>query len=278
MSYQEEERTKLRRQSSKQAITLAMEGRWREAVAANKSLIESFPGDVDSYNRLGRSHMELGEYSLAREAYQRAIEIDSYNIIAQKNLDRLSHLGESGVDSGGGLDKVEPQQFIEEVGKAGVVNLRRLAPPEILAKTVAGGKVDLRIEGPRLIVENSHGEYLGQVESKHGQRLIRLMTGGNRYEAAIISSTAEAVTAMIREVYQHRSQAGQPSFPSRGPEGLRPYVGDRIGDMIIRRNLEYLEHEEALSDESGYAIVDGDDIEVLTEESDDTDDEIDGEE
>ena len=195
MSYQEEERTRLRRQSSKEAVALAMGGRWREAVAANKSLVESFPNDVDAYNRLGRAYMELGEYALAREAYERAIELDPYNTIAKKNLNRLSHLGEAVVNSGGGFHKVEPQQFIEEVGKAGVVNLSRLAPPEILARTVAGEQVNLRIEGSSLAVENSLGEYLGQVEPKHGQRLIKLMEGGNKYTAAIVDSTEEMVLA-----------------------------------------------------------------------------------
>jgi tetratricopeptide (TPR) repeat protein len=275
MSYHEGELTRLRRQSSKQAIALAMQGRWREAVAANKSLIESFPNDVDAYNRLGRAYMELGEYSLSREAYERAIELDPYNSIAQKNLNRLSHLGGTVVDSAGGFYKVEPQQFIEEVGKAGVVNLHRLAPPEILAKTVAGSGANLRIEGPRLVVENSRGEYLGQVEPKHGQRLIKLMDGGNKYTAAIISSTEEAVTVIIREVYQHPSQAGRPSFPSRGPEGFQPSIADRIGDRMIRRKLEY---EEALPEESGYAIVGGEESELFSEESDDIGDEIDSEE
>ena len=32
MSYQEDKQGKLRRQTSKQAITLAMEGRWQESV------------------------------------------------------------------------------------------------------------------------------------------------------------------------------------------------------------------------------------------------------
>jgi tetratricopeptide (TPR) repeat protein len=275
MSYQEGERTRLRRQSSKQAIALAMEGRWREAVAVNKSLVESFPNDVDAYNRLGRAYMELGEYALAKEAYERAIEIDPYNIIAQKNINRLSHLAETVVNSGDGFYKVEPQQFIEEVGKAGVVNLYRLAPTGILAKTVAGSRVNLRIEGSSLIAENSRGEYLGQVEPKHGQRLIRLIEGGNKYTAAIISSMEEAVTVIIREVYQDPSQAGQFSFPPKGTEAVRPYVGNRIGDRIIRRKLEY---EEALPGEAGYAIVGGEDLELLSEESDDIDNEVDSEE
>jgi len=274
MSYQEEEGTRLRRQSSNQAIALAMQGRWGEAVIANKSLLESFPNDVDACNRLGRAYMELGEYSRAREAYKRAIELDSYNTIAQKNLNRLSHLEETAVGSEGGCDKVEPQQFIEEVGKAGVVNLHRLAAPAVLAKTVAGARVNLRVDGAGLIVENSRGEYLGQVEPKHGQRLVRLMERGNKYTATIITSTGEAVTVIIREVYQDPSQAGRLSFPPKEAESFRPYVGNRIGDRIIRREIEY---EEALPGEPSYTIIGGEETELLSEDSTDTDEEVDNE-
>jgi tetratricopeptide (TPR) repeat protein len=275
MTYQEGEQTRLRRQSSKLAVTLAMEGRWREAVVANISLIENFPNDVDARNRLGRAYMELGEYSLAREAYEKALQLDPYNIIAKRNLQRLSHLGDTVATSGDNFQKVAPQQFIEEVGKAGVVNLHHLAPPEILAKTVAGSTVNLRIDGLNLVAENNYGEYLGQVESKHGQRLIKLMDGGNQYTAAIVSSTEEAVTVIIKEVYQDPSQVGRLSFPPKGIEAIRTYVGDRIGDRIIRRKLEY---EEALPEESGYAIVGGGDMEILSEESEDTEDEAEIEE
>jgi tetratricopeptide (TPR) repeat protein len=275
MSYQEEERTRLRRQSSKQAVALAMEGRWREAVAANKSLLENFPNDVDAYNRLGRALMELGGYASAREAYEKALELDPYNTIAQKNFNRLSYLGETVASSEGGFDKVEPQEFIEEVGKAGVVNLCHLAPLEILARTVTGSRVNLKIDGPSLIVTDSRGEYLGQVEPRHGQRLIKLMDGGNKYTASIISSTEEAVTVIIREVYQDPSQAGRFSFPPKGAEGFRSDAGDRIGDRIIRRELEYAE---ALPGERSYTIIGGEETELLTEESSDADDDVDNEE
>jgi tetratricopeptide (TPR) repeat protein len=281
MAFQhEEEVTKLRRQSSKQAIALAMEGRWREAVTANKSFIESFPDDVDAYNRLGRAYIELGEYAQAREAYEKALKVDPYNTIATKNLNRLSHLKETDVKSGASMARVEPQQFIEEVAKAGVVNLRRLASAEVLAKTVAGSRVNLKPDGPHLLAENDRGEYLGQVEPRHAQRLIKLMAGGNKYIATIVNSSEEAVTVIIREVYQHPSQAGQTSFPSRGPESVRPDVTDRIGDRMIRRTLENLEYEETLQGDSGYAIV-GDEDEVdgeVLEEPDDIDDEMGGDE
>jgi len=265
MAYQEEEQARLRRQRSKQAIALAIQGRWGEAVAANKSLIESFPIDIDAYNRLGKAYLELGEYSRAKEAYNRATELDPYNVIARKNLHRLSHLPESLAGSEGDSRKIEPQQFIEETGKAGVVNLYRLAPLEKLARVVAGDKVDLKINGSSLIAEDSHGEYLGQVEPKHGQRLIKLMEGGNKYTAAVISSTEDMMSVVIREVYQDPSQVGRLSFPAKGIEELRPYVGERI----LRRELEY---EEELVEASGYTIVNEDGTELLPEESPDIDD------
>ena len=271
MTYQEEEQVRLRRQGSKQAIALAMQGRWREAIAVNKSLIENFPSDVDAYNRLGRAYMELGEYSQAREAYQRSLEIAPYNTIAKKNLYRLAHLVEAPVSAEADSGGVEPQQFIEETGKAGVVDLCQLAPPEILARMVAGDKAYLRIDGSSLIVENGRGEYLGQVVPKHGQRLIRLMEGGNRYSAAILSSAEDKVSVIIREVYQHPSQVGRPSFPPKGVEGLRPYISDRI----IRRELEY---EEALPTGPGYTIVGGEEGESLSEEIPDTGEEAEIEE
>ena len=260
MSYQEEEQVRLRRRGSKQAIVLAMQGRWQEAVATNKSLIESFPNDVDAYNRLGRAYMELGEYSQAREAYGRAMELDPYNAIAKKNLNRLSHLGEGMVGSEAGFHKVEPQHFIEETGKAGVVNLYRLAPPKILARMVAGDRLYLKVDGSGLIVRNSRGEYLGQVEPKHEQRLIKLMKVGNKYIATVISSAEDMMTIIIREVYQDPSQVGQLSFPPKGLERIRPYVGDRI----LRRELEY---EEEMVEEPGYTIIGGEEeVELLPEE------------
>ena len=259
MAYQEEEQARLIRQRSKQAIALAMEGRWREAVAANQSLIENFPNDVDAYNRLGRAYMELGEYAQAREAYTRAVELDPYNVIAQKNLQRLSRLEGAEIGSEGDSRKVEPQHFIEEIGKAGVVSLYRLGSPETLARMVAGDRVYLEIDGSNLIVKNGRGEYLGQVDPKHGQRLARLMQGGNRYTAAIIRSTEDMMTIIIREIYQDPSQAGHLSFPSRGLEGVRPYVSDRI----FRRERE--EEEEAV-EELGYTIVSEEGVGLLPEE------------
>jgi len=94
MSYWSGSQTKEKRLRSKRAIDLAMNGRWQEAVNANQSLIEDFPNDADAYNRLGRAYLELGDYKRAVEAYRRAAEVDPHNVIARKNLSRLSTAGE----------------------------------------------------------------------------------------------------------------------------------------------------------------------------------------
>jgi len=266
MTYQEERLASLKRQRTKQAIDLAMQGRWREAIVANKAILEDFPHDVDAHNRLGRAHMELGDYRQAKEAYSRTAEFDPFNTIAKKNLQRLNYLGEAKVTAESAARKVEPHWFIEEIGKAGVINLYHLAPTQVRARLVAGDEVFLKIIGTRLVVEDDLGQYVGHVDPKHGQRLIKLIDGGNKYSAAVVSSTEEAMTIIIREVYQDPSQIGKPSFPSKGVEELKPYVDERVFKLES-------EIEEILPEESGYTIIGGDEIEVLPEESTDSSDE-----
>lgn len=259
----EEKLSRLKQQRSKEAIDLAMQGRWREAAASNKEIIAGFPDDVDAYNRLGRAYMELGDYSQAREAYSRTAELDPYNAIANKNLRSLSYLKDA-VSAEVETDKVEPHHFIEEIGKAGVVRLYDLAPKEIRARMVAGDKVYLRVDGSSLAVESGRKEYLGQVDLRYAQRLARLMVGGNKYTAAVVSSREDMMKVIIREAYQDPSQAGRLSFPPKGLEEVRPHVGDKVFKLDS-------ELEEA-DEESGYTIIGGDKIEVMPEESAGTDD------
>jgi len=239
------EQVRLRRQSSKQAIALALKGRWREAVAVNKTIVASFPRDVDAHNRLGRAYMELGEYSQAREAYSRALELDPYNTIAKRNLQRLSYLGDSQVGLERDADKAQPQHFIEEVGKAAVVKLYHLAPREILARVAAGDAAYLKIDRSRLVVENKRGEYIGQVGPRYAQRLMRLMQGGNKYTTAVTSATEDTVSVLIREAYQDPSQVGQLSFPPKGLRVPRPFFREKVSKTELE-NTEEEELEEEL--------------------------------
>jgi tetratricopeptide (TPR) repeat protein len=257
MTREDEKLSRYKEQKSKEAIDLAMQARWQEAVDVNRELLEKFPQDVDTLNRLGRAYLELGQYKLSRESYGNSVKLDPYNAIANRNLRRLNDIkGKEKVEVE--TDKVEPEQFIEELGKSGVVTLIDLAPKESRAGVVAGDKAVLKVDGSFLVVENGRGNYLGKVEQKYALRLIRLMLGGNRYSAVVVKSTAEGMTVMVREMYQDPSQAGKLSFPPKGMEEFRAYGSDK---------LSKLESEEEEEDESGYTIIGGDEVEVLPEEA-----------
>jgi tetratricopeptide (TPR) repeat protein len=278
-SYQqeEEEKARLRQRLSKEAIDLALQGRWEEAEAVNRDIIEKFPTDVEAYNRLGRALTESGDFDIAKEAYFKALELAPDNAIAKKNLARLTSLSESMATLRRDPQKASTRRaqarrvaldlFITEMGKAGVVNLHNMAPGEVLAKIGFGDQVYLEARGQHLIVVSQSGEYLGEVEPRQGLRLIKLMQGGNRYDVAILNIEEDTVHVIIKEVYQHPSQVGRPSFFVKATEHLRT----RIKESLLRRGiitdeneaspeLGYLEEEEELGPEEeslpeGFTVV-----------------------
>ncbi len=235
-----EDRAKIRRQQTELAIQLAMQGRWEETLNVNRSLIALFPNDTDAHNRLGKALMELGRYAEAREAYGKALELDPHNTIARKNLARLATLREE-VRPRESARKLAPEMFIEEMGKTGVTTL--LQPNlEVAARLTAGDQVFLRRQDGTLAVESPQGEYLGDLEPKLAQRLLRLMEGGNEYIAALTAITESGeVKVFIRETFQHPSQVGKLSFPPTVTEAFRPYVKERLLRQDMEEEEGYLE-------------------------------------
>ena len=250
MPDREEDKDRLKRKASQEAIALAMQCRWQEAVAVNQSIVESFPTDIDAYNRLGRAFIELGDFARAKEAYGRALELDSNNVIAERNLHRLSLLPESQKPVKEERREVAPNLFIGDMGKSGVVNLQNLAPQEVLARMTAGNQVYLEVRGQQLVVQNEGGEYLGRVDPRYGFRLAKLIEGGNQYTAAIVSLDNDRAKVLIREVFQHPSQLGRLSFPVKAVEGFHPHVKD----TLLRH--EAME-EEALEDSEDAELEEG---------------------
>src|SRR5947209_848738 len=91
----EEDRRARRRLLIQNAITLATQSRWQEAVEANQEIVAIAPEDSEAFNRLGKAHTELGQITEAREAYENSLKADPANLIAQRNLDRLSRISET---------------------------------------------------------------------------------------------------------------------------------------------------------------------------------------
>ncbi len=229
-TFSAEEKARLKKQWTEQAIKEAQEGQWEGAVTTNKDLLNLFPQEPEAYNRLGKAYSELGQYSEARQAYAQTLKYSPANVIAKKNLTRLETLQDTSRPvTSGATDRIDPRLFIEETGKTGLTELTNLAPVAILTRVGVGDRVNLRVEGHRLLVQNAAEETIGQIEPRLANRLITFIAGGNRYAAGILAIESGVVRIIIHEDYQHPSMFGKVSFPSQGSgEQVRAYIKDSI--------------------------------------------------
>ena len=265
MAYRGDDEEKLRQEYAKEAINLAMQARWHEAADANRTILEKFPADIDAHNRLGKSLMELGEYTAAREIYNRVLELDPDNSIAKKNLNRLVNIKEARkVAVKNSHQEIPLDVFVGEPSKVGTLSLFQLAPVEVLAKMATGDAVDLTVEMDKLLVRSKHGDYLGIVDPSYSKHLIRLINGGNRYAAALSLVSKNEVKVTIKEIFQHPSQSGIQSFYSN-TEGVRPYA---------RKSILKYDLDDTDSGDSGFMIDNADeigDIEIIDANNSDDD-------
>lgn len=253
-----EEKARLKKQWTELAIQQALATQWEEAAITNRNILSLFPGEAEAYNRLGKALSELGQYTEARQSYSQTLKLNPGNTIAKKNLERLSMLAEAPVQTHAGVERIDPRLFIEETGKTGMTELINIAPTSILAKVGVGDRVQLHVSGHTLLVRNSSGEDIGQIEPRLANRLINFMEGGNRYAAAILAMEHGQVRLIIREEYQHPSMFGKVSFPSQGSgDTIRAY----IKDSMLRYDRD---DDDELTNEDEY-YDGGDEAEEMTE-------------
>jgi hypothetical protein len=246
-----QDKNRLKRNWVEQAVSLALRGRWDEAVAVNDRILSLFPDDADAYNRLGKAYTELGRYSEAHASYDHTLRIDSLNTIAKKNLQRLSTLtaeratavvptvstrmeppGSVASLSAPDEARALPQLFLETMGKTGHTVLVHPASMETLARFTAGTPLGIEMQDNRLLATSQRGDRLGEIEPRLAQRLINFLKAGNRYVAAIttLDIQNQTVKIIIRETHQDPSMAGRVSFPPKhGSEsGFRAYTKESL--------------------------------------------------
>ncbi|MBM2810170.1 MAG: tetratricopeptide repeat protein [Chloroflexi bacterium] len=227
MLFQSEEHARIKRLKVEQAVSLAMQSRWADAAELNRQIVDANPKDVEAHNRLGKALMELGRLDDAREAYNHALRTDPTNTIAQKNSQRLERLMEEAVPVEPSAAPVDPSLFIEETGRTTTTSLVQVAPSEVLAKMDAGDPVTLEVQGNSVLAVNSAGEFIGKLEPKIRQRIVRLTGLGNQYAAIVTAVDDETVRIIIRETHRDASMGNRPSFPTTG-EAFRGYVRDSL--------------------------------------------------
>lgn len=272
----QDEKQRLRRRLQDYAMQLATTNSWKEAIDVNHQILE-MGEDPATYNRLGKAYMEQGRFVESHDAYQQTLRLNPTNTIARRNVARLESLLARGInydtEEHEARQQVDLRLFITEAGKtrlATLVDVPRSTAVEVLS---TGEKVDLVIEERRVVVVDADGDSIGYLEPKIGQRLAELMSGGNRYIAAIAQSDPRQVRILIREIYQDPSQRGRTSFPVRlGEEGSYDYLTIRYDydtdDLLEEEDVSAV--PEALEEELGGD--DEEDIRLDSIESDMSDD------
>jgi len=227
------------RGATKRAIESALAGNWKDAAEANRQAIALAPGDVEAHNRLGKALAELGHVAQAIKTYGATTRLDPQNTIAKRNLERLSRVaasipktprrraakaGHRGAANGRpgssgaaantrSSKKAGSGAFLMDRGRSIVTRLHSPAAASVLATVVPGDLLTLEPEEDAVVITVPDGEHLGVLDPRLGARLARLISGGNRYEAVVASSSADAVSVLIREVYRAPALARQASFP-----------------------------------------------------------------
>jgi tetratricopeptide (TPR) repeat protein len=237
---------------SDHAVKLAISSRWDEAVAINRDILRLFGGEAEVYNRLGKALSEVGQIADAREAYRSALERDPANTIAKRNLDRLAAIPDEAA-ARAAPSQLDTRLFVEETGKSTVAGLLALDANKS-GLLDAGDLVQLQVQGKSVNVVNMAGDYVGLVEPRIGLRLAKLMTTGNRYSAAIVSSQP-GLRVMIRETHQHPANVNVVSFPQAKASDVRAYT--RRGLLRTADDVEYGDEDDGEEEETEEAWGEG---------------------
>jgi hypothetical protein len=211
-----------RKHLTDEAIRLAMAGDWKGAAAANSAILDDFADDVEAANRLGKALTELGRTKKAIEAYQRALEIDSFNNIARKNLERLEQAAKAVPAKATATKKTSKSKGAKAADKgssalvasatAAEFRLQQANPVEI-SKLEPGDAASLQVNPRGVAVLSEDGAILGYIEPKAGLRLKRMIEGGNQYSVTIRAVDADGhAIVFIRETRRDSSLVGQASF------------------------------------------------------------------
>jgi len=231
------EHVKPRSQYVEDAIRLAMESNWDEAVEINQLILDNFGPEDQAYNRLGKALTELGRLEEARDQYEKSLKLNPFNTVAKKNRSKLEVLIQHKDDIKTGVTRVDLNLFVEEMGKTVITQLEAVDDPKVCDKVVAGDIAELSVTGDAITVTTLRGIKLGQLEAKMARRLIKFMQGGNRYQAGVTGCENGQIRVIVRETYQDPKFAGKPSFPMRQKRevAFRPYARE----ALIQRDAEF---------------------------------------
>lgn len=196
---------------AQEAIQQALTGNWKVALELNKKIIDENKEDIDALNRLARAYAELGDLDKAKSTARKVLDIDSFNNIAFKALEKWKSIKKAEVYKS---DPAKPQLFLEEPGKTRMASLINLGDRGIIAKLDAGDEVKLNTHGHKISVCTKDAKYIGRIHDDLSARIKTLISNGYEYGVWIKSVDNKDVKVFIRETKRPPNYSDIPSFTS----------------------------------------------------------------
>lgn len=192
------------------AVSLALSGKWEEAVRVNLDILENNPKDTDALCRLARAYAEIGKLSEARKATDKVLEIDSANRIALNFAEKLKLAKKYTLSPSVTCN----ESFLEEPGKTKLVKLMNPGKTENFINLDPGEEVALVPYSHKVAITTSDKKYIGRLPDDISARLKYLIREGNKYQVLIKSIKHKEIIVFIREIEKGPKVGGISSFTS----------------------------------------------------------------
>jgi len=211
-----------------QAIQAAKNLDWSKAIDLNTEILSNNENDISALNRLGLAYLQLNDPKKAKNSFLKVLNIDKTNNIAKKNISRIKNNQKAWVESFTNND------FIEEPGKAKIIQLHRLAGKTVL-HSLSTGKTCFLVPKSRYIsVETNSKIYIGALPEDISFRLSKLIKDGNTYLCTIHSCTERHCYVHIKEDKKSKKNSHINSFPL----GKNSYSSKNPNDdVIVEKNI-----------------------------------------
>lgn len=227
---------------AQKAIEQALKGQWNEAISTNLLILKDSPKDTETLNRLAHAYSEIGKLQLAREHAQKVLNLDPFNSIAQKCLEKWKSVKKATKNSSRSF--VSSESFLEESGKTRIVNLINIGSQKVLAMLHPGEEVKIHCHTHKVSINSHDNKYVGKLPDDLAARLRMLIRGGNKYQALIKSIDSKEVTVFIRETEKGRESPDMPSFPTEKID----YVSFTPPELVHKERLENHPPEDSIED------------------------------
>ena len=192
-----------------EAIKASVSKNWNEAISLNEKILEVYPEDISTLNRLGIAFSMIGKSKKAEDNFKKVTTIDPHNQIAKNNLSRLKANKTTGL-----LNPFsQTVSFIEEPGKSKVVPLVNQAEPKIFSSLNIGEPVELGHCKHKVKVVDQNDVFVGYLPDNISHRLLQLMRAGYKYKTVMKSVNFKTPQVFISETHASKRLKGIPSFP-----------------------------------------------------------------